>query len=60
VFCCVVGKMSYNLEIIYFHGGTIVSTDDGIIYNGGSYEFLTSTLDISLNELSRMLCEQLG
>jgi len=52
--------MPSNLGIICFHGGTIVNTDNGIIYNGGSYKFLTSTLDISLNELSRILCEQLG
>jgi len=52
--------MSVNLGILCFHNGIIVNTDNDITYNEESYEILTATLDISLNELSRILCDQLG
>jgi len=45
--------------MLCFHGGVIVNIDIGITYNGRSHEFLIATLDISLNELSKMLCDQL-
>jgi len=45
--------------MLCFHGGVIVNIDIGIPYNGRSHEFLIATLDISLNELSKMLCDQL-
>jgi len=47
-------KTSSNLEILYFHGGIIVNTDNDITYNGGSHEFLIAILNMSLNELSRV------
>jgi len=40
-----------NLGILYFHSGIIINTDNDITYNGGSHKFLTTTSDISLNEL---------
>jgi len=49
-----------NLRILCFHGGIIVNIDNGITYNEGSHEFLTPSLHMSLNELSRMLCNRLG
>jgi len=52
--------MSNNLKILCFYDGIIINTDNGIAYNGGSYKFLTVTLGMSLNELSRMLCDQLA
>ena len=52
--------MSGNLIILYLNGGIIVNTNIDIIYNGGSHKFLTTTLDISINKLSRMLWDQLG
>jgi len=52
--------MSGNLEILCFHSGIIVNTDNGITYNGGSHEFLTTTLDMSLYKLSRILYDWLG
>jgi hypothetical protein len=53
-------RMSGNLGILYFHGGTIITIKNGIIYNGESYEFLTVASNISSNELSRMLSDRLG
>jgi hypothetical protein len=53
-------RISNNLRMLCFHDGIIVNTDNDIIYNGGSYEFLIVTSDMSLNELSRMLCDQLA
>ena len=50
--------MSGNIRILCFHGGTVVNTNNDILYNGGNHEFLTTTLDMSLSELSRMLCDQ--
>ena len=38
--------ISGNFKILCFHYGTIVNTDNAIIYNGGNYEFLTAILDI--------------
>jgi hypothetical protein len=52
--------MFKNLGILYFHGGIIVNIGNGITYNGGSHEFLIATLEMSLNELSKMLCYRLG
>lgn len=52
-------RMSGNLEILCLYGGIIVNIDNGITYNVGSHEFLTAILDMSLNELSRMLCDWL-
>jgi len=43
-----------NLEILCFHGGIIVNTDNDITYNGGSHGFLIATLNMSFNELSRV------
>jgi hypothetical protein len=48
-------KISYNLRILCFNCGIIVNTDNDITYNEESHEFLTATLNMSLNELSRML-----
>jgi len=45
--------------MLCFHGGVIVNIDIGVTYNGRSHEFLIATLAISLNELSKMLCDQL-
>jgi len=50
--------MSDNLEILYFHGGIIVNTNNSITYNWESHEFLTATSNMFLNELSRMLCDR--
>ena len=36
-------------------GGIIVNTNNGITYNRGSHEFITNTLNMSVNELSKML-----
>jgi len=52
--------MSGNLGILCFHSGIIVNTDNDITSNGGSHEFLTTTLDMSLNKLSRILYDRLG
>jgi hypothetical protein len=51
-------EISSNLGILCFHDGNIINTDNDIAYNGGSHEFLTATLDMSFNELSRMLYDQ--
>jgi hypothetical protein len=48
-------KISYNLRILCFNCSIIVNTDNDITYNEESHEFLTVTLNMSLNELSRML-----
>jgi hypothetical protein len=53
-------KISYNLRILSFNCGIIVNTDNDITYNEESHEFLTATLNMSLNELSRMLYYWLG
>jgi len=53
-------RMSGNLGILCFHGGTIITIENGIIYNGESLEFLTVTSNMSSNELSRMLSDRLG
>ena len=53
-------RISGNLGILYFHGGTIITIENGIIYNGESHEFLTVASNISSNELSRMLSDRLG
>jgi hypothetical protein len=53
-------RMSENLGILYFHDGIIVNISNGITYNVGSHEFLIATLEMSLNELSKMLCYRLG
>jgi hypothetical protein len=47
--------MSDSLGILCFYSGIIVNTDNGITYNGGSHEFLITTLYMSLKKLSRML-----
>jgi hypothetical protein len=47
--------MSSNLGILCFHGSIIVNTDNGITYNGGSHEFLITTLDMSFNKSSRII-----
>ena len=52
--------MSDNLGILCFHGGIIINTDNGIICNEESHEFLTATSDMSLNKLLRILYDQLG
>jgi hypothetical protein len=52
-------RTSNNLGVLYFHGDIIVNVVNDITYNGGSHEFLTATSDMSLNDLSRMLCNQL-
>jgi hypothetical protein len=52
-------EISGNLRILCFHGGIIVNIDNGITYNGENYEFPTASLHMSLNELSRMLYNQL-
>ena len=49
-----------NIELLYFQGSSIVNTNNDIIYNGGSYEFIITTLKMSINKLSRMLCDRLG
>jgi hypothetical protein len=50
-------KISCNLRILCFYDGIIVNTENDIIYNGRSHEFLMATLDMSLNNLSRMFCD---
>jgi len=52
--------MSGNLGILCFHGGTIITIENDIIYNGESHEFLTVASNMSSNELSRMLSDRLG
>jgi hypothetical protein len=52
--------MSDNLEILCLHSGIIINTDNDITYNRESYEFITATLNMSLNELSKMLYDRLG
>ena len=52
--------MSGNLEILCFYSGIIVNTNNFITYNGEIHEFLTVTLDLSLNKLSKMLCDRIG
>jgi hypothetical protein len=47
--------ISDDFKILYFHGVTIVSTNNNIIYNGRSHEFLIVILDMFLNELFKML-----
>ena len=44
-----------NLGILCFNGSIF---DNCITYNRESHEFLIVTLDISLNKLSKMLCDQ--
>jgi len=51
-------NMYDNLGILCFHDGIVINTGNGITYNGGIYEFLTVTLNISLKELSRMLYDR--
>jgi len=48
-------KIFSNLGILCFHCSIIVNTDNGITYNGGSHEFLITTLDMSFNELFRII-----
>jgi uncharacterized protein (DUF2132 family) len=60
VFCYVVWQNIYNLIILCFHGDIIINIDNGITYNGRNQEFLTTILDMSLNELSRILCDRFG
>jgi hypothetical protein len=50
-------KISCNLRILCFYNSIIVNTENDITYNGRSHEFLTATLDMSLNNLSRMFCD---
>ena len=53
------GRTSNNLGVLYFHGDIIVNVVNDITYNGGNHEFLIATSDMFLNDLSRMLCDQL-
>jgi len=53
-------KISCNLRILCFYNSIIVNTENDITYNGRSHEFLTATLDMSLNNLSRMFCDWSG
>jgi hypothetical protein len=50
-------RMSSDFRILCFYDGIIINTDNDITYNGESHEFLTATLDMSLNELYKMLCD---
>ena len=50
-------RMSCDFRILCFYDGIIINTDNDITYNGESHEFLTATLDMSLNELYKMLCD---
>jgi hypothetical protein len=52
-------RMYDNLEMLCFHCDIIVNTDNDITYNRESHEFATDILDMSLNELPRMLRERL-
>jgi hypothetical protein len=49
--------MSSNFGILCFHDDIIINTDNDITYNRESHEFLTAILDMSLNELYKMLCD---
>jgi hypothetical protein len=51
-------SMSDNLGILCFHGDIVINTGNDLTYNGGIYEFLIVTLDMSLNELFRMLYDR--
>jgi hypothetical protein len=42
-------RISGNLEILCFHNGIIVNTNNGITYNGISYKFITATLGMFVN-----------
>lgn len=53
-------RISSNIEILCFYGGIIVNTNNGITYNGGSNEFLTVILDMSLTEISWLLYKRIG
>jgi hypothetical protein len=50
-------RMSSDFRILCFYDGIIINTDNDITYNGESHEFLTATLNMSLNELYKMLCD---
>ena len=53
-------RISSDLGILCFHNGITGNTNNCVSYNGGSHEFIIVTLDMFLNELSTMLCNQLG
>lgn len=44
-----------DFKICYFHGITIVSINNNIIYNERSHKFLIVILDMYFNELFKML-----
>jgi hypothetical protein len=52
--------MSCTIGILSLYGDTIINTENDITYNRGSNESLTTTLDMSLNEISKILYDQLG
>jgi hypothetical protein len=52
--------MSCTIGILSLYGGTIINTENDITYNRGSNESLTTTLDMSLNEISKILYDRLG
>jgi hypothetical protein len=52
--------MSCTIGILSLYSDTIINTENDITYNRGSNESLTTTLDMSLNEISKILYDQLG
>jgi hypothetical protein len=52
--------MSRSIGILCFYNGIIINTDNDIVYNREINKFLTTTLDMFINKLSRMLCDRFG
>jgi hypothetical protein len=52
--------MSRSIGILCFYDGIIINIDNDIVYNGEINKFLTTTLDMFINKLSRMLCDRFG
>jgi len=52
--------MSCNIEILCFYDDIIININNDIVYKREINKFLTTTLDMFINKLSKMLCDQLG
>jgi hypothetical protein len=59
-FIVLFNRLSCGDGILCFYGSIIINIDNGITYNWKNNEFLTTTLDMSLIEKSRLLCDRIG
>jgi len=51
---------SRSIEILCFYDNIIINTNNDIVYKREINRFLTTTLDMFINKLSRMLCDKLN